>query len=165
MEFVEHGFVESSTDPIGLRAFRFGTRMIDVLNREVELVFVSLRVATILERERSSPRTAQDAVSERPRDERLPPLPASRSSRAGYRRHLRDRARARVGFVQEAPARSPCADGAWTAGRAGGAFLRPATKGRAPARGQTMPRASRRGLTDTCLAGDHEESTRAPQSH
>jgi hypothetical protein len=40
--------VEALTDAIGLRALGFGARVIDVLDGEVELKFVSFRVASIL---------------------------------------------------------------------------------------------------------------------
>jgi hypothetical protein len=78
------------------------------------------------EKERCSPRTAEGVSSERSSDERLFPQPANRSSRAGYRRHPRDRAKARSDFAPEAPARSPHADGAWTAGETRDAFRPPA---------------------------------------
>jgi len=48
IEFVEHGFVEALADAVGLRALGLGARVIDVLDRKVKLVFVSLRAATIL---------------------------------------------------------------------------------------------------------------------
>src|SRR5262245_66311330 len=48
VEFVEHGLVESFTDAVGLRAFGLGARVIDVLDRETELVFVPFGIAAIL---------------------------------------------------------------------------------------------------------------------
>src|SRR6202008_5146219 len=48
VELVEHRSVEALADAVGLRALGFGARMIDVLDCKVKLVFVSLRVATIL---------------------------------------------------------------------------------------------------------------------
>ena len=40
--------MEAFADVVGLRALGFGARVIDVLDREVELVLMPLRVATIL---------------------------------------------------------------------------------------------------------------------
>ena len=40
--------MEALTDAVGLRALGLGARVIDVLHREVELVFVALRVAAVL---------------------------------------------------------------------------------------------------------------------
>ena len=48
VELVEHSFVEALADTVGLRALGLGARMINVLDREVEFVLVSLRVAAIL---------------------------------------------------------------------------------------------------------------------
>jgi hypothetical protein len=48
IEFVEHGLVESFTDAVGLRALGLGARVIDVLDREIELVFVPFGIAAIL---------------------------------------------------------------------------------------------------------------------
>ena len=48
VEFVQHGLVEALADAVGLRALGLGARMIDILDRKVELVFVPLRVAAIL---------------------------------------------------------------------------------------------------------------------
>ena len=48
VELVEHSLVEAFADAVGLRALGFRARMIDILDREVEFVFVSLRVATVL---------------------------------------------------------------------------------------------------------------------
>ncbi len=47
VELVEHGLVEALADAIGLRALGLGARVIDVLDREIELVFMPLRIATI----------------------------------------------------------------------------------------------------------------------
>jgi hypothetical protein len=47
VELVEHGLVEALADAVGLRALGLGARMIDVLYREIELVFMPLRIATI----------------------------------------------------------------------------------------------------------------------
>ena len=43
-----YGAVEAFADAVGLRALGLGARVIDVLDREIELVFVPLRVAAIL---------------------------------------------------------------------------------------------------------------------
>jgi hypothetical protein len=40
--------VETLADTIGLRALGLGARMINVLDREVELIFVPLGIAAIL---------------------------------------------------------------------------------------------------------------------
>ena len=48
VKLVEHGLVEAFADSVGLRAFGLGARVIDVLDRKVELKFVPLRVAAIL---------------------------------------------------------------------------------------------------------------------
>ena len=47
VKLVEHGLVEAFADSVGLRALGLGPRVIDVLNRKVELKFVPLRVAAI----------------------------------------------------------------------------------------------------------------------
>ena len=47
VKLVEHGFVEALADSIGLWAFGLGARVIHILDREVELVFVPLRIAAI----------------------------------------------------------------------------------------------------------------------
>src|SRR5262245_10883642 len=44
VELVEHGLVET----VGLWALGLGARVIDVLDRQIELVFVPLRIAAIL---------------------------------------------------------------------------------------------------------------------
>ena len=48
VELVEHGLVEAFTDAVGLRALGFGPRVINILDREVEFVFVPLRIAAEL---------------------------------------------------------------------------------------------------------------------
>src|SRR4051794_168572 len=48
IEFVQHGLVEALADAVGLRALGLGSRVIDVLDREIEFVFVSLGIAAIL---------------------------------------------------------------------------------------------------------------------
>src|ERR1700741_1109798 len=48
VELVQHGLVEAFADTIGLRALGFGARVIDVLDREIELVLMPLRIATVL---------------------------------------------------------------------------------------------------------------------
>jgi hypothetical protein len=48
IEFVEHGLVEPFTDAVGLRALGLGARVIDVLDREIELVLVPFGIAAIL---------------------------------------------------------------------------------------------------------------------
>jgi hypothetical protein len=48
VELVQHGFVEAFADAIGLRALSLGARVVDVLDREIELVLVPLWVATVL---------------------------------------------------------------------------------------------------------------------
>jgi hypothetical protein len=48
VELVEHRFVEALADAVGLRALGLGARMIDVLDGEVELVFVSFGIAAVL---------------------------------------------------------------------------------------------------------------------
>src|SRR6202007_620950 len=44
VKFVEHGLVESLTDSIRLRALGLGTGVIDILDREVELILMPLWV-------------------------------------------------------------------------------------------------------------------------
>src|SRR5262245_39814540 len=48
VELVEQRLVEALADAIGLRAARLGARVIDVLDRQVELVLVRLRLAAEL---------------------------------------------------------------------------------------------------------------------
>jgi hypothetical protein len=45
VKFVERGLVEAFTDTIGLRALGLGARVIDVLDREIQLVLVPLGIA------------------------------------------------------------------------------------------------------------------------
>ena len=45
VEFVEHSLVEALADAVGLRALGLGARVIDVLNREIQLVLVPFGVA------------------------------------------------------------------------------------------------------------------------
>src|SRR3954468_18342273 len=47
VELVQHGLVEALADAVGLRTFGLGAGVIDVLDRQVELVFVSLGVAAV----------------------------------------------------------------------------------------------------------------------
>jgi len=47
IELVEDGLMEPLGDAIGLRALGLGARMVDVLDRQIELIFVVLRVAAI----------------------------------------------------------------------------------------------------------------------
>ena len=47
IELVQHGLVEPLHDPIGLRAFGFRARVIDVLDGEIELVVMVLGIAAI----------------------------------------------------------------------------------------------------------------------
>src|SRR5262245_27074992 len=44
VKFIEHGLVEALADPIGLRAFGLDAGMINVLDCEIELILVPLRV-------------------------------------------------------------------------------------------------------------------------
>jgi hypothetical protein len=48
VKFVEHGFVEALTDTVGLRALGLCPGVINILDREVELILVPLRVAAVL---------------------------------------------------------------------------------------------------------------------
>ena len=41
IELIEHGFVEALTDAVDLRALGLGARVINVLDRKIEFVFVS----------------------------------------------------------------------------------------------------------------------------
>jgi hypothetical protein len=45
IEFVEHGAMEALADAVGLRALRLGTSVVDVLDREIELVLRSYSLA------------------------------------------------------------------------------------------------------------------------
>ena len=47
VEFVEHGLVVSLNDAIGLRALGLGAAMVDILDGEMELIFVMLGIAAI----------------------------------------------------------------------------------------------------------------------
>jgi hypothetical protein len=47
VELVQHGFVEALDDAIGLRAFGFGAGVVDILDAEIEFVFVPLGIAAI----------------------------------------------------------------------------------------------------------------------
>src|SRR5512134_1347325 len=47
VELVEHGLVEALADAIGLRTLGLGSTVVDVLDREIELVLVPLRVAAV----------------------------------------------------------------------------------------------------------------------
>src|SRR5215469_13783575 len=48
IELVERRLVEALADAVGLRTLGLGARMIDVLDREIEFVFVSFGIAAIL---------------------------------------------------------------------------------------------------------------------
>jgi hypothetical protein len=48
VERVEHGAMEALADSIGLRALRLGARVVDVLDREIELIFVALAAEVAL---------------------------------------------------------------------------------------------------------------------
>jgi len=48
VELVQHCLVESFNDAICLRTLGLGTGVVDVLDRQVEFVFVMLRIAAIL---------------------------------------------------------------------------------------------------------------------
>ena len=45
IELVQDGAMEALANAIGLRALRLGSAVIDVLDREIELVFVALAAA------------------------------------------------------------------------------------------------------------------------
>ena len=47
IELIEHRFVGPLNDAIRLRALGLGARMVDILERQIELVFVMLGVAAI----------------------------------------------------------------------------------------------------------------------
>ena len=47
IELIEHRLVEPLDDAIRLRALGLGARMVDILERQIELIFVVLRVAAI----------------------------------------------------------------------------------------------------------------------
>src|SRR6516164_3920631 len=48
IELVEHGLVEAFTDAIRLRALGLGARVVDVLDREIQLVLVPFGIAAEL---------------------------------------------------------------------------------------------------------------------
>src|SRR5439155_19079257 len=48
IKLIEHGLVEALADTVGLRALRLGARVIDVLDREIELILVPLWIAAVL---------------------------------------------------------------------------------------------------------------------
>ena len=50
VKLIEHGLMEALADTVGLRALRLGARVIDVLDREIELILVPLRIAAVLPR-------------------------------------------------------------------------------------------------------------------
>ena len=54
VELIQDGAVEALADSIGLRALGLGAAVIDVLDREVELVFVALGAAKTRCRDRSA---------------------------------------------------------------------------------------------------------------
>ena len=54
VELVEHRSVEAFADAVGLRALGLGARVIDVLNREIELVLVPFGIAASTTRGRST---------------------------------------------------------------------------------------------------------------
>src|SRR4029079_11957420 len=47
VELVEHGAMEALADTVGLRALGLGAGVVDVLDRQVELVFVALAAAEL----------------------------------------------------------------------------------------------------------------------
>src|ERR1700758_5735942 len=47
IEFIEHGAMKALADAVGLRALGLGAAVIDVLDREIELVFVALATAKL----------------------------------------------------------------------------------------------------------------------
>src|SRR6516164_10168304 len=48
VKLVEHGLVEALANAVGLRALGLGARMIDVLDRKIELILMPLRVTAVL---------------------------------------------------------------------------------------------------------------------
>src|SRR5262249_30167655 len=48
VQLVEHGLVEAFANAVGLWAFGLGARVIDVLDREIELILMALGVAAVL---------------------------------------------------------------------------------------------------------------------
>ena len=47
IELVQHGAMEALADAIGLRALGLGAAMVDVLDREIELVFMAFPAAEL----------------------------------------------------------------------------------------------------------------------
>jgi hypothetical protein len=47
VKLIGHGLMEALTDPVHLRALGLGARMIDVLDRKIELKLMALRVAAV----------------------------------------------------------------------------------------------------------------------
>ena len=47
VELIQHGTMEALADSIGLRAFGLGAAVVDVLDREIELVFMALGAAKL----------------------------------------------------------------------------------------------------------------------
>ena len=47
IELIQHGAMEALADAVGLRALGLGAAVIDVLDRQVELVFVALVAAEL----------------------------------------------------------------------------------------------------------------------
>ena len=48
VELIEHRLVKPLTDPVGLRTLCLGARMIDVLQRQIQLILVMLRITAVL---------------------------------------------------------------------------------------------------------------------
>ena len=59
IELIEHRLVEPLDDAIRLRALGLGARMVDILERQVELIFVVLGAAAIFLRRDQSARGAE----------------------------------------------------------------------------------------------------------
>ena len=47
VELLQNRFVEAFADPVGLRAFGFGSRVVDILDGEIELILVLFFLATV----------------------------------------------------------------------------------------------------------------------
>src|SRR6516164_392628 len=47
VELIQHGAMEALADAVGLRALGLGAAVVDVLNGEIELVFVALSAAKL----------------------------------------------------------------------------------------------------------------------
>jgi hypothetical protein len=45
VELVQHGLMEALDDAVGLRTFGLGTRMVNVLDRQIKLIFVVFGIA------------------------------------------------------------------------------------------------------------------------